>query len=1580
MKLMNRWMLGFGVVCAVVSAGLSQGQDAGKLRPERDRMMKKGLWREVVDQYRGDLGGVADAESGEDLRKAVEALGKLGAWGEFDDLVETAVARHPGNAAFLTEAARRYQSAPHGGRIIGGDFERKRGGAWMYRGRGGAAGGDNAGEWVDTAGRDRVRGLQLALRAADAGGDEKSRLAAWEVVSALVMSGRSGPGAWKLQVLTGLDELPDWGDPGPRGGTEGAPWLGDAPVFYEVPESWKAAKNDGQRWRWALAQRAKFGGAGARASAELERADFLHGQFGVGTLAGFGWWRQMDPESAKGLLEIDSLAENECLAKTSDGVKRFKLPPGQDFIAVYREIAAGKFLPNQAFDNLAGIFLDRRQRDKAAEVLAESIRRFKPKKDHPDRALLAQITGNWGRFESAPSFQAGTRPELPFVYRNADSVKLTVAPIDMDAVLLDIRRYLESNPRKLDSQKADPNAIGWRIVRENMRKYLGEPKEWSVDLDPRSKHRDTRAMIAVPVERAGAWLVTATLPGGAKSRIVAWLNDTVLLKRPVGGASQWWVADAATGAPVPGARIDFFGYRIEQINRKLPLGRRYKILTKAFQRTTDADGRTMLPEDKENRRHSWLAIAKKDGRRAFFGFDRLSWQSFEPSSLDRAVAFGASDRPLYRAGDTVHLKFWLRKTAYEFNGKSAHQGTKCRIIVRDGTGQETLRREGLRLDEWGGVEISFAIPEDARLGQWRASLDPAPDGLPGGSCAFRVEEFRKPEYEVTVDAPEKPVRLGDAFEATVRADYFHGAPVTNATVKVKVLRQSLGERWFPVWDWDWLYGPGAWWPMSRAEWCPGWESWHCIVPPPPWWGGGRWMPDELVLEKTLPIGPDGTARVRVDTALAKQIHGDLDARYRIEAEVVDASRRSEHGSGTVTAARKPFEVVVWLDRGWARPGETATATWSAATLDGTPVKRATGTLELFTLTSGADGKVAEKPVRQWKIATDDEGRGTVRFDLPDEGQYRLAAKLTPAAGGDAVEGATVFGVHGAKKKGGKAWRFGPLEIVADKLSYRPGETARLRVQSDRPDASVWLFLRAEGRGTVGAKRIDLIDGSAEFDLPLTLADMPNIFVEGVTVHGGRTHTAVRQILMPPESRVLNVDIDAPRKVKPREKSRLRVRVTDAEGKPFSGTAVLTVYDKALDAIVGGTNVPDIAKHFWSWRRYYAAGGVSDSLSRLRSTNLLKRGEESMRRLGRFGDNTVTRGIRMGMIDSGGGGGFGMGSEGVSMDASAAYSMNAVPLVAKEMSEPLSLGMAQPSGANIVVRKDFADLVKWSGEIEVGPDGTAEIPVDFPDNLTTWKVRVWVLGAGTRVGQGTAEIVASKDLLVRMETPRFLVETDEALFSAIVHNYLDVAKKVEVSLEIPGGLLERIDREGAQLHMEGAPRHMEGGRPRPPTDEATAQKVIIPAGGEARVEWRVRALREGTATVRMIARAGADSDAMERTLPVLVHGMLRQDAWSRVIDPAAAETKIDFAVPEKRRPAQTKLTVRFSPSVAGAVIDAIPYLADYPHGCTEQTLNRFVPAVIARKMLGDLGIDLAALRAKRANLNPQELGDSPARAE
>jgi alpha-2-macroglobulin len=1520
-------------------------QDAAQLRKERDNLQTRGMWREALDLYAKQLLPVSDSLSGDDLRTAIHSIRQLRSWGEFDNLIERAVATQPDNPELLKSAALLYHQAPHSGQLIAGDFTRDAQ-ARYHRRTMVLPPEASAGLSVDTEYRDRVRALQLIRQAAKhAQGDDLA--AVWGLMATIVKPEED----WKLQTLTPIETLPEWGEPGPEGGTEGAPWTKDGPVLYEVPASWEAAKNDGERWRFALAEQVRLRPATA-ATITLILANFSQSQFGTETLSSFGWWHRQDPDSAKGILEMDTLAEDECLAKTSDGVRRFKLPPEHHFITLYRSVLEQK---EQAGDSLTEVLLNRHQYDRARAVLEQTIAKHGPGDNDTRKKLLAQITGNWGRFETAETVPAGVKPKLPLVFRNATAVSLTASPVDMDALLADTIEYLKSNPTELDWQRVNPSQIASRLIKSKQSKYLGKPAAtWETKLTPREKHRDTRTHLEVPLDKAGAWWITGRMTDGNEFHTLVWIVDSVLVQRDVAGKLQWWVADAASGAPISGADLQFFGYRTVPIERKLPLGRRMEVKHREFNRTTDADGKTLLKPGDWDEHYQWIAIArKKDRSPAFFGFEHLEASESSWENGNRDLAYGITDRPLYKPGDTVHLKFFLRNLGYFEPAESKWANQTGTLTLIDGRGEEALKIEKLKTDALGSIETETIIPKDAPLGQWSAVF--LIEDRISAQVSFQVEEYRKPEYEVKVEAPAEPVKLGDKFTAVIKANYFHGAPVRNASVEIIVKRSSIGERWFPNWRWDWLYGPGAWWNGEEASWHPTWKSWGCVPPPPPWWGRNRWTPDELVLKQNIAIGPDGSAKVEIDTATAKEIHGDMDAKYTIEARVVDASRREERGTGSVIAARKPFEVVVWTNRGYAKAGDEVEATVSSATLAGKPVVGAKGTLKIYQLVMSADGRVDEKEIQSWPIETDAEGQVKQKFAAPATGQYRLAASVS-FHGGEPAEGATILNIHSPGRDDPKEWKFGPLELVSDKSDYKPGDSVKLRVNSDRENAHVWLFLHISGSAGREAKRIQLDGKSLEVDVPLSLKDMPNMFIEGITIHGAKVHTAVKQILLPPVSKMIEVTLEpAKPKLKPQEKSSLRITLRDADGKPVAGTAVLAVYDKSLEAITGGSNVGPIHENFWKWKNSYYAHGGANSLPHP-TGNLLRPKVTGMRPLGRFGDDDS---LAFGTAESR----FG----GMRMKA-ATSSMMAPEVDAMPMAAPSMVAESAPfdaagsykeewagaaGGATpILVRKDFADLLKWQGAIQTDAEGHAEIPLEFPDNLTTWKARVWTLGPDTKVGEGSAEIITSKELLVRLQAPRFLVERDEAVLSAVVHNDHDAPKTVKVSLEMEGGV-EAI--------------------------EGSAKTVEIAARSEARVDWRVKALREGEVTLRMKADAGDDGDAVERKLPVLVHGMSRQDAWSRAISPEQNSASIEMEVPEQRRPDQSKLTVRFSPTIAGAVVDAIPYLASYPHGCTEQTLNRFVPAVIAQRMLKDLKINLAEVKAKRTNLNPQELGNAADRA-
>lgn len=317
--------------------------------------------------------------------------------------------------------------------------------------------------------------------------------------------------------------------------------------------------------------------------------------------------------------------------------------------------------------------------------------------------------------------------------------------------------------------------------------------------------------------------------------------------------------------------------------------------------------------------------------------------------------------------------------------------------------------------------------------------------------------------------------------------------------------------------------------------------------------------------------------VEIDTLAAKELHGDEDHSYSITAEVVDESRRTIVGAGNVLVARKPFKVYTWVDRGHYRVGDTVHASFSAFTLDQKPVQ-GTGKLELRQI-AYADGKPVESIVKTWDLNTDAEGRAEQQLAASAPGQYRLSYTLTDSDQ-HTIEGGYVFVVRG-EGFDGREFRFNDLELVTDQREYAPGETVKLMVSTNRADSAVVLFVRAVNGVCLTPKVIRLKGKSTIEEIGVVQKDMPNFFIEAFTVADGRYHQEVREVIVPPETRVLDVNVEASKlEYKPGEDARLQVKLTDSQGKPFVGSTVLTVYDRSLEYISGGSNVPDIREFFW----------------------------------------------------------------------------------------------------------------------------------------------------------------------------------------------------------------------------------------------------------------------------------------------------------------------------------------------------------------------------------------------------------------
>ncbi len=252
---------------------------------------------------------------------------------------------------------------------------------------------------------------------------------------------------------------------------------------------------------------------------------------------------------------------------------------------------------------------------------------------------------------------------------------------------------------------------------------------------------------------------------------------------------------------------------------------------------------------RHNNEYQWIATATTpDGRLAYLGFHNVWRADISRRPVQRrqrhlrspTAPSTAPDRP-----SNSNSGFARPSTTWTTNRSSLTNRSPWRFITPREKRSITKRS---RPTTTAASPANSSCPPTPRLGQYQLVV------VNRGGGSFRVEEYKKPEFEVTIEAPTDPVMLGEKITATIRAKYYFGSPVTSATVKYKsACASEHTARWYPPGPWDWLYGPGYWWFAYDYDWYPGWRNWGCRRPAP-WWYWRPAAPPEIVAEREVPIG------------------------------------------------------------------------------------------------------------------------------------------------------------------------------------------------------------------------------------------------------------------------------------------------------------------------------------------------------------------------------------------------------------------------------------------------------------------------------------------------------------------------------------------------------------------------------------------------------------------------------------------------------------------------------------------------------------------------------------------------------
>lgn len=1382
------------------------------------------------------------------------------------------------------------------------------------------------------------------------------------------------------------------------------------PVFSTKPARYDDASDDIGRIKFLLDEVATFDVSATKedaARARLLQAMLFRTRDGVERLDRLAswWWDgrmpyQADVEKYK---RTTALTDDQAITLVGTHIGIVTLPADESVPRILASIVSiypqSKAADDAAF--LLGQFHQSRLQYRTA--IADFDAYLRGAADRPYRGEAASskdaiVAPLLAVLEHGP-MPAGRPARLTLRHRNVRRVEFRATRLDLEKSLRQFEAaWAEGKGRSNSFDDEGPSALLWRAFSDpagTLQRFgTTDTRTFVRSLQPAPELQTADEVITTDLTEPGLWIVeirNADADQAVLARTVLGLERYAVVTKTAKEGSVAWVVDALTGAPVDAAEVHVFthwsDWRRDQETRH----------SQKEIKKTDARGVTIFAP----KNHTNLIWAKKNNVLSFpvnFWSNRF-FDSGTPGESSERIAVVVTDRTVYRPGDTVQLKVWARRKE---NGqyRPAVDVKAFQVRVADSRGAEVMVHQA-EASAWGSTSFSLPLKRGAPLGAYHVSV--VVDGVMADTAntEFRVEEYKAPEFEVSIESAAA-ARLGETVKVIIRASYLAGGGVGGGKAHYKIYREDHTVQYAAPGPWDWIYGKGygrSWYPYTWFPW------WDRCVPGPiawyPWWGPPPQPPRELVTEGDGVLDADGALTVELSTAGAKAAHADKDHRYTVVAEVVDPSRRLVKSEGEVIVTRTSYLAVLEAETSWSDPHKDLTFSLTTITPTGSLVA-ATGTLVVEAVSGLGDDRTVidgQPPaplvatvVETRPVQTDTAGPTRITWRADKTGQFRVSF-VGKDDDGREVRSSQLVWAYGPDFQGTLV-RTADLEILADKRTYAVGDVARLLVHTNSDRAAVLFATRVDQGAIIDWSVIRTQEKTALITVPITAAHQPNFFVEATTVRDARLVQEAKELLVPPTESELRVQVkvDAPEH-QPGDHAELVVTTTDAQGRPVSAEVAVAVFDAATLQIAPD-RMPDVRTHLWGRTRVHQPQAQTSLALQLQGTgNLYEPFQQATWRLASFGTQyfqaaidyrrqdltgavdgsfaNAQEGLALQDIGGGGGGGLALRRSSTA-DAAFAVSPAAAPAERKSKESAARDDDDDDDGArarqestnrsaagDVVVRQRFADTALWSPHVVTDAAGTARVKFSFPDNTTTWKVKAVGMDDTARAGRGDASVVTTKKLLVRLAAPRFFVEKDEVTLSAIVHNRAERARTVEVSLA-----LKNDDAQGpALLVSRGAP----------------SRRVTVAPGREERVDFVVGVTGEGRATVRATARTTddgpKDGDAKELSFPVLVHGMEKtvSSTGSIPMGTGVAERSFTIDVPAERRPDETMLTIRTSPSLAGAMIDALPYLLEYPYGCTEQTLSRFVPAVLTRRALQQAGgVRLEDLAGTRTNLDAQQL--------
>ncbi len=895
--------------------------------------------------------------------------------------------------------------------------------------------------------------------------------------------------------------------------------------------------------------------------------------------------------------------------------------------------------------------------------------------------------------------------------------------------------------------------------------------------------------------------------------------------------------------------------------------------------------------------------------RANYPWGNETWSSRPVSDTLRWYVF--DDRQMYRPGEDVHIKGWLRRIGGTQTGDVGLLGeavTSVSYQVLDS--QNNVIGDGQAdVNHLGGFDLAFTLPEKVNLGYTMLQLNPSGslDNLESYSLqythSFQIQEFRRPEFEVTArNETTGPYFAGESATLAVKAAYYAGGALPDADVTWQVSSNPS------------QYSPPNWPGFTFGEWTP-------------WWlYGGRMMMEKAYSAPAVEYRPGAYGGGTVETFTGKTdangehyLKLDFDKNGEpkpvsivAQATVMDVNRQA--WTGTTTLLVHPADLYVGLrsQRLFVDRGQPLKVDFIVTDLDGRAVPDRPVEVRLARLDwKYVDGewKEVEADVQICQQGSTKEPL-TCTFDTPLGGTYKITATVTDDQGRPNQSSLTRW-VSGAQMPPQRILQQEQLTLVPDQETYQPGDVAHVLVISpftpEKGASPAEGLLTLNRSGIVSTQRFQIQDGSATLDIPIEESMLPNLYLQ-VDVNGSAVRsddqgnplpdvanrpafaTGMLNLSISKETRTLKMEVTpAETELAPGGETTLDVAVKDAGGQPIPGAELaVVVVDEAILAL-SNYQAADPLETFYADR-------PPDLMSIFSRTNILLANPQALSN-GHGGGGPGVRETYA--LDS---------AAGMAMPAAAATASPAQPTTTAEMAKGPDM---QQANQPITLRTDFNPLAVFAPSVVTDQNGHASLPVKLPDNLTRYRVMVVAVEGGSRFGAGEANLTARLPLMVRPSAPRFLNFGDRFELPVVLQN--QTGEDMVVDVAVRASNLELVDHTGL--------------------------RVTVPARDRVEVRFPATTQMAGTARLQIAAVSGSYADAATVELPVYTPATTEAFATYGVIDSGAVAQPI--ASPTGVYTQFGGLEITTSSTALQALTDAVLYLVSYPYDCTEQIASRML---------------------------------------